>query len=111
MLMDGGKLLKMPQKSWYYFEGSPGQKKFFIIIKNTKKRVYGFISEIFPEKYISLQKNSYLCVSRYILAQVVKANVKDYVYVYVHIKTITWKLHILNLKNSRVIYPWSLQIF
>ena len=29
-------------------------------------------------------------------------------YVRIHIKTIPWKFCILNPKNSRVIYPWSL---
>ena len=31
-------------------------------------------------------------------------------YVCVHIKTIPWKFRTLNLKGSRVIYPWSLFI-
>ena len=36
------------------------------------------------------------------------ADLKISLYVCVHIKTIPWKFHILNPKNSWVICPWSL---
>ena len=36
------------------------------------------------------------------------ADLKISLYVCIHVKTIPWKFRILNPKNSRVIYPWSL---
>ena len=36
------------------------------------------------------------------------ADLKILLFVRVHIKRVTWKFRILNPRNSRVIYPWSL---
>ena len=42
------------------------------------------------------------------LLRYTNADMKIFLHVCVHIKTLPWKFRFLNSENSRVIYPWSL---
>ena len=47
-----------------------------------------------------------LCVQNHL--RYTNADLKIWLYVWVHVKAMPWKFHTLNPKNSQVIYPWIL---